>query len=361
MVAGIPRIDVDAGLDDVNSLIPGQLQQYTTEAKNPKAPGTLTTVPWTLGTRSTDVSASNSETALLTDEATFAHPANAIVVANYKAIRLVSAGVRVISGGTALSNQGFVTLAFLPRGSGAGGFLTTTAALTLAIVQTLPGSIVVPMSSLGSGAAAIYAPLDNSCLEYVATDFITTGQVKTSDVNVAHHDVGGFVIVVSGATATNSVLVELVLNFEATVKSNAYAATSSASLSDPLALASALNIVESAPKAVKGSNGFDGLSTGEHQLVSGAQLVSYSTSPPRLRGARVTGEPAEPITLYGVMMPTQGVSVSKPKGGNASLNKLLSKLSSNFKDGDDDTMFGSIMDLLIPLAEKFLPSLLAAL
>lgn len=278
------------------------------------------------------------------------HVATQVIVDNYHSIRVVSAGIRVIMAVTATSANGFLTVAPIPRGR---IDFWNTSALTLANVQALPGAVVTPIGAVGSGVSAVWSPADNACLEYSKTTGVEGGIIDTNDSWVWHRDLGGFMVVASGLSSNAAGMVEVVINYEALPRLNSFLITSSPSTSDPLALSSALNSMEEVPKVKKSSNGFDGVSTGEHEALDKVTLAAVKPSPMHALRA-VNGEQSDSA---GAIVMHSGLRLAAgAKGANGGIVKMLSKFLGG--DNEGSSMIEQIMGMLIPLAEKFLPALL---
>lgn len=344
VLLGLTETDGSATVTARGSLVPGY--EEVTGAGD---------LPWNLGFigESTATAADLLWAGAGADSAWIPHPGSTSLNATFRALRLVSCGVRIVCASAPLTAKGWVTVAALPRGYSKQGFFSSVGgSLTLAGVLTLPGSVTVPLNDLGSGLSAIYRPTDNVCLEYAPTR-VEVEAATIDEHNFAVHDVGAFVIVCHGTDATTvpPFLIEVVENFEAQPTSNAVLVTSSPSFSDPLALSHALNRAEEVDTVKHSGLGFEGVEDDSHPVSRAVvrmvdvchEVKSVKGTPQRVTVGSVSGTLA--TTSFGL---TKKASKS---------NRGLAKQAAG---GAPTDTLSTIMDMVLPLAVKFLPEIAAA-
>lgn len=304
----------------------------------------------------------NADQAIKTAYEQIFHPAEPIVRGTFRMMRLVSGGLHVYPTMNFTLTDGTLYGAFLPKGCSTLGFLksvnTTTgpqeSALLISTLKTLPGLVTVPVSAQG-GLNLRYVPTDEGCMDFALMN--DTDALINDSVEWARHDIGGFVVFADGCNSAAAVTfnIELVLNFECVPKSNAFVPTSGPPLDDPLGLATATNLIKEEETARAGPGGFDGLSTGHHELTAHAaykplqsvlQVPNYGATKGRAESVSVTAE-------GGCLVPTKPTVVLS-RGAPKHLARTQAKYAE--APAQDDS-FTSILKMVLPLAEKFLPML----
>lgn len=346
---GLPQIDVaGAVVSGLSSLIPCTARLITVTNKGMKDPP-RTTTDYAVQLGYTGGSSCQIGDLFPSGLAAVAHPSSAIIPAQFKALRLVSAGCRVTVASALATSQGFVTVAFLPKGNVNRPFWQLGTALPLSDVQMLPHSVVMPVNSMGQGMHGIYAPLDNSNFEYVVSrQLCDTGTApNVGDPWVQHIDVGAFIVALSGAEEGVQMMVEVICNFEAIPLLNSFLGTTSPSVSDPLALSEAMNHLQGVSRVGKGSNGFDGVSEGTHPVLDHVDIVSCFKPGEQPSNLKVSG---------GLRVFSKSQVTKKGGGSSGSVLNILSKFLDG--DGGSTTTIERIMSMILPLLEKAAPALL---
>jgi len=342
-IFGVPQENSTAQyVEGLNSLLPGQQDQATP-------------VDWTVGEKGDPVTATDANL-FGTSQSVVPHPGNSLLKSTYRLIRLVSAGIHASASAAMTSSQGWLTIAPMPRSAGRNGLYIQGVAWSIAKLFTIPGSTTVPIMTPG-GLSSFWTPGDNGCMEYALVDADPGPSADNIDpIQLDRRDIGGWIVCAHGTQATTSggtLMIELQLNYEAVPSSNAVMATSTPTTSDPIALSSALNAVEEKPKVQKGSGGFDGVNDANHPLQSSSLSVFKLMN----RSPKVGGRPAtmqlvdEPNVLcLGGLKPT-----SLSAFGKSTKNKaLMSRVNSGGQGGDS---ISSLLNMVLPLAKKFLPEI----
>jgi len=339
-IIGVDQLTPSFTINSYASLLPGQVS------------ASATPVPYNLGFLN------NSATGTVSDwfngGSFIAHPGQAIFLSNFRLIRLVSAGIHVVAAPAATASSGFYIMCPLPRGIGFTNFFPQSSAVPTSTIQSVPGCITTPVNGAKTGVGGIWRPLDSSCYKFTQVD---QRAEETGGTNyptaIADRDLGGWVFCVQGVGAGTSLMVEIVLNYEAIPTLNSMLPGSSAARADPLALSFALNEAEEAPLAKAGANGFDGLSTGEHELAKQASFQPVA-SHSLVKGTQAA---LPSVCGMGAVMPVSGPVVYGKQSGI--LGMLSSVLTGN--GNEQPTTLETIMKMLLPMVSKFLPDLLAAL
>jgi len=357
-----------AGYEGAATII-GVSQMNKDNEKNPIFPYSLvpacafkgSAYPYYLGARTT---AGNTEylfTAADFDSPTkfIPHPALSIIASNCTQIRLVSAGIHVYPTCSSLQNAGTLYMAVLPRGLSALNWWTNvadtnTGTMTRAIAKTLPGLVAIPVSD-NKGLSAHYVPTDESCNLFAVMS--TSDNISADGAEFMKHDTGGFIAFADGLTAgaVISFNIELCFNFEAIPATNAFVPTQGPPVDDPLAMAAGVNMIKEEEPAKRGAGGFDGISSGDHELITSAAYKSVAAVViPPTKGVRGS-QPEVSATSGGIAFhakPVVHLSRNSPKH--------MAKMQTRYEKGDTGgDMFSKVLGMVLPLAEKFLPELLA--
>jgi hypothetical protein len=193
----------------------------------------------------------------------------------FQNVRLVSCGVAVNFTGNLTDSDGTMTLAFLPRRSLIRQLADANIAISLAQIQELPGSRILPLNDL-KGGTVVYTPQDSLSLAYVNEQelYDYTGDTGTwPDAAMG----GEFYIIISGADSGRTIQISSVFNYEGIPNTgNVNLIQTIASPSDPIGLSHAFNVLESVPNVIGNTAKAQGLVNGKTQLVSNGSLTSSS-------------------------------------------------------------------------------------
>jgi hypothetical protein len=209
---------------------------------------------------------------------------------------------------------------------------------------------------MGDGMSGIWIPVDNQCYEYRPTRYQNVNDPDIVDSPCFwQHDLGGWVIMLHQCESGCPYMLELVCNYELIPQSGAVLVTASPCVDDPLALSHALNTAQTADLVVHTANGFNGLD--EHPTAEACKpsLQVQTGSDPKVKRLPNSAPEVLPEAI-GCFVPAQfGAS----KYGKSRMSKGL---AANAASGTQPTdTFSKIMGMLLPLAEKFLPELVAML
>lgn len=246
-------------------------------------------------------------------------------------VRLVSAGMSAISTAASTALSGTYVLASTTRGV----LRQFVPSVNSTLISQLPGAIQVPLNE-GKGVSATYNPTDSFSFNFCDLD----GSALTTncpDYNLDLQDPGGFILGVVGATAGTTILVTLILNYEAIplTQSLSFFNVSSAP-QDPIALAEAVNMRESDIDARPGLGGLDGLSP-----TSGSGGSSSSAHPLLHRFPSLLASPGGGHSL--ISSPTR---VSRR--GNQPAGEF-----------EQESTFEKILGMLLPVVKTVAPALLS--
>lgn len=282
------------------------------------------------------------------------HPAYTALAGMARMIRLVSCGIRLTCAASGLTNKGWVTMAYLPKGYGRAGWFRTIAQ-PLTNITTLPGLVTMPVAQIGAGMSAVYTPTDNGCLEYCAMHQDMSAAGNPDVVSWMRHDIGGFVIAVTGTDPTDPppFCVEVMSNFEIIPSTNAVLLTATPCIDDPLELSHAMNEVNDVDNVRKGSGGFD--HDGEGTILEVTELKAIPEIPPPTGKTKGPSCGASALTAKVAVVP--GLSMTTKSKGR---NKVLAARATGTASSGDDT-FTRLLGMIVPIAEKVLPSVLGLL
>lgn len=292
------------------------------------------------------------------------HPIEPIVRTTFAMMRLVSAGLHVYPTANFTLTDGTLYGAFIPKGKSTAGMLRgvsdaagpVESSFTVATAKTLPGLVTVPVNMPG-GLNLRYAPTDEGCMQFAIMNSVDA--LTDDSVEWARHDIGGFIVFADGCNSNAAVTfnIELVLNFEAIPMSNAFIPTSGPPIDDPLGLATATNLIKEEDTARAGPGGFEGMASGHHEVTTMALYKPLQTSlvvPVVASGKVKTGSEVSIAAEGGYLMPQKPV-VALSKGAPKHLGRAQARYAA--APAQKDT-FTSVLEMVLPLAEKFLPMLL---
>jgi len=285
------------------------------------------------------------------------HPVQSLVVANYRLLRPVSAGMLVESTSSQLYNSGTMTIAPLGRLASsyfmnlAGTDWTETPSITTTSkCMNWPGAITVSTAAHQS-IHAFWKPMDNACLEF--TDTLMPAKADTNHVEWSRHDAGGFWFVASGCAASAPFFATVVINYEAVPMTSSYMPTSPPAVDDPIAISEARNELATITAVKAGSGSFSGITDTASEVMARGTTITCPTM----------DDPA--IQLYGSVIsfakPDAGILNRKRKGGSKKKGRSNPRNYRPVKESQSSSMFEDMLGYLLPLAEKALPFIMAAI
>jgi len=283
------------------------------------------------------------------------HPANTVISANNRLVRLVSSGAHIYSTAAMATNSGTLYIAPVVTGTSGETYYTTAMALALSQLMVTPGMVSCAASDV-RGLSCTWKPGGPTTLAFTEMG-AATSDTKDSP-NFRYHDVGGFVMWGTGLATGTTLNVELVINLEGVPLTNAYLPTGTSVVDDPLALADANNEIAEADPAKQGTGGFDGLTSGGHQLFAGnpSVYVAHAMRKVSCKGAcqEIESDCAVTGALIPFSKPAVTLSSSRKSDGKAARMQRRYEASS----GQSDT-FTDILNMLLPIVSKVAPALMA--
>jgi len=181
----------------------------------------------------------------------------------YSKARLVSGGVSIDYLGTSLGAKGRLTLASVPRRTLREAIQQSY--ITLANIQNLVGSKIIPINKLIGGSAE-YHPLDG--VSFIYADQESYYDCSSMTDHSIDETLGGEIyIVIDGAEAGATCQITGVFNYEAIPKKNTLNLVQPTySQSDPVELSMSMNAIEKVPTVQAGSKASRNVEEGKTQL-----------------------------------------------------------------------------------------------
>jgi len=255
--------------------------------------------------------------------------------------RLVSASMRVELACSETTNSGVITANSLPAGYFAPANALGTYSLTS--LSNTPGAMVTPVNK--GGVTIRWVPLDLSTLNYVDSGFSPAnwGQVQP-------YDVGCMFAYVSGAVAGTTVIVTIVRNWEFLPTTGNILFGISPCINDTEALDFSFNHMQEIQLVTTSPGGFVG-----EQLANlpGTVAVSPDLTNPITAAPQGAGSLPGQNAWFRFHEAPLG---KKRRPGTRAVSK-----SYNEQVAPPSSLFDKVVDTLIPIAQKFLPSVLPML
>jgi hypothetical protein len=199
--------------------------------------------------------------------------------------------------------------------------------INVQVLNETPNTVIEPLNR-GRGVSATYNPEGNACLE-----FLNPQNSVDSTVDWDRGEVGGFVLIVSGAVSGTTIICTTILNYEGLPSSNALSFVSSVQMPfDPLGMADATNLREEDRLVESGLQGMDGLTPTSPSSASAHAVTNHY---PLLLG---TGSHSQ-VHSTGVLRRARG----SPRNSR-----------DRMQEAPQLSTFERVLQMVLPLAAKFL-------